>query len=182
MGFDWAIAGAHFYIGYCYRRGSNGVQLDLPVAMQWYTKAGELKSIIAQVTDIGEIYLMGFTEYMFVRIFDRDVPLGMKYLRGALALAAAERKKRDLSEGEATATPKAEALTRDFHSTRSCMGCGSSTACTPCSGCLNFDKSKVWYCGEVYQRIHWRHKTASHKAECGSRAGGRGVSTNRDSA
>ena len=180
--FDFVVAAAHFYIGCCYVIGSNGVQLDLPVAMQWWTKAAELESIIAQVTDIGEIYLMGFTEYVTVGTFDRDVPLGMKYLRGALALAAAERKKRDLKNKGIIATTRAEDLIRDFHSAKSCMGCGSPKACKPCSGCLNFDKSKVRYCGKACRRIHWRHKTASHKAECGSRASGGGTTTTRGGA
>ena len=172
--FNESVAAAHYIIGNCYRDGSNGVEVDMPVAMQWWTKAADLGDLFAQVT-VGGIYLVGFDEYVPIGTFDRDVPLGMKYLRGALlAVAAAERKKRDLSEGEATATSKAEALIGDFHCTKSCMGCGSPKARKLCSGCLNFDQTKVRYCGEACQRIHWRHKTASHKAECGSRAPGGG--------
>ena len=80
---------------------------------------------------------------------------------------------------------KAEALIADFHAVKSCMGCGSAKArklcggayCAPtCGGCVDAGQAKVRYCGKACQLIHWRHQTASHKAECASRAATRDVS------
>jgi hypothetical protein len=135
------------------------------MAMQWWTKAAELGNSRAHHA-VGEIYLMGFVgELVPVGTFDRDVPLGMKHLR-ELTVA-----KRNEFEGDAAAISNAEALIRDFHAAKSCMGCGSKKALKLCSGCLyHADHTKVRYCGEACQLIHWRHATASHKAECGSRA------------
>jgi hypothetical protein len=141
------------------------------MAMQWWAKAAAQRDVIAQLT-IGEIYLMGFEEDVPVGTFDRDVPLGMKYLR---AVAVAERKCGEDDE----AIAKAEALLRDFHAVKSCMRCGSPKArklcggsyCAPtCGGCVDAGQAKARYCGRAFQVIHWRHKTASHKAECASRA------------
>jgi TPR repeat protein len=166
-GHEPSVASAHHAIGNCYRAGSNGLEVDMPMAMQWWPKAAEVGGKIAQWT-IGEIYLMGFDEDVPVGTFDRDVPLGMKYLR---ALTVAER---ECEEDDAVISD-AEALMRVFHAHKSCMGCGSPKTRKLCSGCLEFDHTKVRYCGEACQLIHWRHQTASHKAECGSRA------TTRDS-
>jgi hypothetical protein len=109
---------------------------------------------------------MGFEEEVPVGTFDRDVPLGMKYLR---ALMVAERECEDC-EDDVIDTAKGEALIHAFHSNKSCMGCGSAKARKLCGGCVDACQAKVRYCGEACQRIHWRHQTASHKAECGSRA------------
>jgi TPR repeat protein len=154
-----AVAAAHRLIGTYYYLGT-GVEVDLAMAKQWWTKSAELGCIDCA---IGEIYLMGFEEIVPVGTFDRDVPLGMKYLR---ALTVAGRK--CMSEDDAAAISRAEFLIRDFHEVKSCMGCGSAKARKLCSGCLDFDCTKVRYCGEACQLIHWRHETASHKAECGS--------------
>jgi hypothetical protein len=123
--------------------------------------------MVAQGT-VGEIYLMGFmAEVVPVGTFDVDVPLGMKHLR---AIAVSDRKKQDDKLDDA-ARSRAEALMRDFNAAKSCMGCGSINARKLCSGCLyHADHTKVRYCGEACQLAHWRHQTASHKAECGSRA------------
>ena len=95
----------------------------------------------------------------------------MKYLRGALP-EFAHQDEHD-GEDEVEAKSKAETLIRDFHSSKSCTGCGRQKARKLCSGCLYADPStKVRYCGEACQRIHRRHPTASHKAECGSRSSG----------
>jgi TPR repeat protein len=160
------VALAHNNIGNCYCNGSNEVEVDLPMAMQWCTKSAELGCVAAQRV-IGEIYLMGFfREHVPVGTFDRDVPLGMKHLR---ALTVAD--KTNLRGNEAEAISEADALILDFHVEKSCMGCGSPKARKLCSGCLyHADHTKVRYCGEACQLIHWRHQTASHKAECGSRA------------
>jgi TPR repeat protein len=72
-GFD-SVAAAHNNIGNCYSLGTNGVEVDMPAAMQWWTKAAAQGNVIAQCT-IGEIYLMGFDEDVPVGTFDRDVPL-----------------------------------------------------------------------------------------------------------
>jgi hypothetical protein len=136
------------------------------MAMQCWTKAAELGDSTAQCV-IGEIYLTGSEKDVPLGSFDRDVPLGMKYLR-----AVAEREcKGDEDSWQAKDEAEAEALIRAFHAVKSCMGCGSVKARKLCSGCLYAeDHTKVRYCGEACQRIHWRHQTASHKAECGSRA------------
>jgi hypothetical protein len=105
------------------------------------------------------------------KAFARDVPLGMKYLRGLLAVA--EREREDEDESEAAAISEAAALLDDFLTDKSCMCCGSAKALKLCSGCLDFDHTKVRYCGEACQLIHWRQQSASHKAKCGSRAGNR---------
>jgi TPR repeat protein len=174
--FDY-VAAAHYNIGVCYCRGSNGVEVDMLMAMQWWAKVAEQGCLTAQCV-IGEIYLMGFDEDVPVGTFDRDVPLGMKYLR---AVAVAERE----SDGDDEAIAKAEALLRNFHAGRSCMGCGSPKArklcggsyCAPtCGGCVDAGQAKARYCGKACQLIHWRHQTASHKAECASRAATRDVS------
>jgi TPR repeat protein len=82
------IAAAHHNIGKCYFNGSTGVEVDLPLAMQWWTKAAELGCKSALYT-IGQIYLMGLIGVNVpVGTFDRDVPLGMKYRR---AVTVAER-------------------------------------------------------------------------------------------
>jgi hypothetical protein len=160
-----AVAAAHYNIGTCYCFGSNGVEKDLPMAMQFCTKAADLGDTLAQET-IGALYLMGFDGCVRVGTFDRDVPLGMKYLR---ALTVDDLK--CISTDEAASISNAEALIRAFEEDRSCMGCGSKKARKLCSGCLyHADHTKVRYCGEACQLIHWRHQTASHKAECGSRA------------
>jgi TPR repeat protein len=79
-GFDY-VAAAHHGIGKCYCFGSNGLEKDLPMAMQWLAKATEQGCLTAQCVT-GEIYLMGFLgEVVPVGTFDRDVPLGMKHLR-----------------------------------------------------------------------------------------------------
>ena len=85
----------------------------------------------------------------------------------------AEREREDEDEDEAAAISEADALIRVFHADKSCMGCGSAKAPKLCSGCLDFDHTKVRYCGEACQLIHWRQQSASHKAKCGSRAGNR---------
>jgi TPR repeat protein len=143
----------------------------MQMAMQWWKQAAELGCIITQRI-IGEIYMMGYEDHVPVGTFDRDVPLGMKYLR---MLTVAER----AWEGDDAAMYRADALMREFHAGKSCMGCGCAKARKLCSGCLyHADHTKVRYCGEACQLIHWRHATASHKAECGSRA----AATTRDSA
>jgi TPR repeat protein len=158
---EYSIAGAHNNIGHCYCRGSHGVEVDLPVAMQCWTKAAELEDIEAQCT-IGAIYLMGAIKDVPVGTFDRDVPLGMKYLRILTTLADQK-----LEEYQVEATSEAEAIIREFHADKSWMGCGTPKDRKLCSGCLyHADHAKVWYCGEACQLIHWRHQTA----ECGSRA------------
>ena len=82
-------------------------------------------------------------------------------------------------DGDAALIAKAEALLRDFHAVKSCMGFGSPKArklcggsyCAPtCGGCVDAGQAKARYCGRACQVIHWRHPTASHKAECASRA------------
>jgi hypothetical protein len=161
-----SVAAAHNAIGKCYSVGSNGLAVDLLMAMQWWTQAAEQGNAQAQ-RKIGDIYLMGFFGEKTVPVgtFDRDVPLGMKYLR---ALTVAER---EHEQHEAAAISNAEILIRAFHADKSCMGCGAPKARKLCSGCLyHADHTKVRYCGEACQLIHWRHQTASHKAECGSRA------------
>jgi hypothetical protein len=145
--------------------GLNVLKVDMPMAMHLWTKAAELGCVLSQDT-IGEIYLLEYDDDVPVGTFDRDVPLGMKYLR---ALTLAERECEE-DEDDAAAISNAEALICEFHADKSCMGCGSATARKLCSGCLDFDLTKVRYCGEACQRIHWRHPTASHKAERGSRA------------
>jgi hypothetical protein len=103
---------------------------------------------------------MGFIgEVVPVGTFDRDVPRGMKYLKAVVAGAA-----------HAASTSKAEALIRAFHAAKSCMGCGRLKARKLCGGCVDAGHAKARYCGKACQLIHWRHPTASHKAECGSRA------------
>ena len=75
------VAAAHHAIGNCYCHGSYGIEVDLSMAMQWWTKAVELGNIHVQCY-IGEIYLTGFLgELVPVGTFDRDVPLGMKQLK-----------------------------------------------------------------------------------------------------
>jgi hypothetical protein len=161
------VAAAQYTIGHCYCLGSNGLEVDLPTEMQWWTKTAEQGNQLAQCV-IGEIYLMGYEDHVPVGTFDRDVPLGMKYLR---TLTLAERNYEDEEENADETIASTEALIRDFHTTKSCMGCGSAKARKLCSGCLyHADHAKVRYCGEACQLIHWRHATASHKAECGSRA------------
>jgi hypothetical protein len=112
---------------------------------------------------------MGFDMVVPVGTFDRDVPLGMKYLT---VLTLAEREcDEDEDEDDAEAISKAKTTIRAFHAVKSCMGCGRAKARKLCSGCLyHADHTKVRFCGEACQLIHWRHATASHKAECGSRA------------
>ena len=88
----------------------------------------------------------------------------MKYLRAVIAGAA-----------YAATISKAEALIRAFHAAKSCMGCGRPKTRKLCGGCVDAGHAKARYCGKACQLIHWRHQTASHKAECGSRA------TTRDS-
>jgi TPR repeat protein len=162
------VAAAHHNIGNCYWDGSNGVEVDMAMAMQWWTKAAEMGSKPAQHT-IRQIYLMGFLgELAPFGTFDRDVPHGMKNLKALID------QKCEAEAGDAADISKAEALIRDFHAAKSCMGCGSAKARKLCSGCLyHADHTKVRYCGEACQRIHWRHQTASHKAKCGSRAAAR---------
>jgi hypothetical protein len=143
----------------------NGLDVDLAMAMQWWTRAADMGCLFAQCP-IGEIYLMGFIVDVPVGTFDRDVPLGMKYLK---AVSVADRKSED-AEAEARVISGVEATIRYFHANKSCMGCGREKARKLCSGCLDFDHTKVRYCGEACQLIHWRHQTASHKAQCGSRA------------
>ncbi len=102
-----SVAGAHNNIGNCYCNGSNEVEVDLPMAMQWCTKSAELGCVAAQRV-IGEIYLMGFEEEVPVGTFDRDVPLGMKYLR-----AVAEREcKGDEDSWQAKDEAEAEAVAK----------------------------------------------------------------------
>jgi hypothetical protein len=111
-----SVAAAHYNIGTCYRRGSDGLEVDMPMAMQWCKKAAEQGD---QSATIGEIYLKGFLGKLVpVGTFDRDVPLGMKYLS---ALTLADQTK--LEGNEPAAISKAEALMRDFHAAKSCMGC-----------------------------------------------------------
>jgi TPR repeat protein len=145
-------------IGSCYRAGSNGLEVDMPMAMQCWTKAADQGNVSAQCT-IGEIYLMGFSALAHVGTFDRDVPRGMKYLRAVIAGAA-----------HVTITPKSEALMRTFHAAKSCIGCGSPKTRKLCGGCVDAGQAKARYCSLACQLVHWRHPTASHKAECGSRA------------
>jgi TPR repeat protein len=59
-GYDYVAAAQH-NIGNCYRRGSGGLEVDMPMAMQWWTKAAERGFAMTQ-RDIGQIYLMGFIE------------------------------------------------------------------------------------------------------------------------
>jgi TPR repeat protein len=153
------IAAAHHMIGRCYAAGLNGSEVYLPMAMQWWTKAAELGSFLAQCT-LGETYLMGFIgELVPFGTFDRDVPRGMKYLKEVIAGAV-----------NAASTSEAEALIRAFHAAKSCMGCGRPKTRKLCGGCVDAGHAKARYCGKACQLIHWRHPTASHKAECGSRA------------
>jgi TPR repeat protein len=165
-GYEASVAAAHNVIGSCYCEGTNGLEVDLPMAMQWWTKAAEQGDTAAQCT-IGEIYLTGFLgERVPVGTFDRDVPRGMKYLRAVIAGAAVHK---------ATAVKaKAEALIRDFHAAKSCMGCGTPKARKLCGGCVAAGQDKARYCrGEACHVMYWRHPTAPHKAECGSRAAAR---------
>ena len=172
-GYEPSVSAAHQMIANCYRAGSNGLEVDMPMAMQWWTKAAEQGIVNAQCT-IGEIYLMGFLdERVPVGTFDRDVPLGMKYLRAAIDQKS---EAGALSDVHVTMISKAEALVRAFHAAKSCMGCGSPKTRKLCSGCLDFVHTTARYCGEACQLIHLRHQTASHKAECGSRAATRGGS------
>jgi TPR repeat protein len=126
--------------------------------MQWWTKAAEQGNVFAQCT-VGEIYLMGFSERVPVGTFDRDVPRGMKILRAVIAGAE-----------HAPEISKAEDLIRAFYAAKSCLGCGSPKTRKLCGGCVDAGHAKARYCGKACQLIHWRHQTASHKAECGSRA------------
>jgi hypothetical protein len=135
------------------------------MAMQRWTKAAELRCKAALYT-IGKIYLFGFFgEVVPVGTFDKDVPLGMKHLR---VVAVAEPK----FEGDDAVISSAEALIADFHAGKSCMGCGTAVrhARKLCGGCVDAGQAKARYCGRACQVIHWRHPTASHKAECASRA------------
>jgi TPR repeat protein len=164
-GCEHSVAFAHYLIGICYGAGSNGLAVDMPMAMQWWTKAAEQGNIIVQCT-IGEIYLMGFSELAPVGTFDRDVPRGMKYLRAVID--------KNSEDGPICASriSKAEALIRDFNAAKSCMSCGRAKTRKLCGGCVDAGHAKARYCGKACQLIHWRHPTASHKAECGSRATG----------
>jgi hypothetical protein len=148
--------------------GLNVLKVDMPMAMHLWTKAAELGCVLSQDT-IGEIYLLEYDDDVPVGTFDRDVPLGMKYLT---VLTLAEREcDEDEDEDDAEAISKAKTTIRAFHAVKSCMGCGRAKARKLCSGCLyHADHTKVRFCGEACQLIHWRHATASHKAECGSRA------------
>jgi hypothetical protein len=159
-GYESAVAFAHDMIGLCYCAGLNGLELDLPMAMQWWTNAADQGCILAQCS-IGEIYLMGFSERAPVGTFDRDVPRGMKYMRAAIDQKS--------EAGDKFAT-KAEALVRAFHAAMSCMGCGSPKTRKLCGGCVDAGQANARYCGKACQLVHWRHPTASHKAECGCRA------------
>jgi TPR repeat protein len=165
------VAAAHYNNRSSYYFGLNGVEKDLTMAMQCWMKAAELGNKTAQCA-IGEIYLTGFEEDVPVGTFDRDVPLGLKQLR---AVTVAEQK----SDEDAALIANAEALLRDFRAVKSCMGCASPKArklcggsyCAPtCGGCVDAGQAKARYCGKACQVIHWRHPTASHKAECASRA------------
>ena len=161
--YEYGVAAAHYAIGICYSAGSNGLEVYLPTAMQWCTQAAEHGDIISQCT-IGEIYLMGFSEHAPVRTFDRDVPRGMKYLKAVIE------QKGEADEAEGEAVSKADALIRAFHAAKSCLGCGRAKTRKLCGGCVDAGHAKARYCGKACQLIHCRHPTASHKAECGSRA------------
>jgi TPR repeat protein len=157
------IATAHHKIGSCYCLGSNGVEVDMHMTMKCWTQAAEQGSI-------GMIYLMGFIdrqEFVLdvpVGTFVRDVPLRMKYLR---VLTFADRNRGDDSATVSRAEAWVDTLILDFHAVKSCMGCGSPKARKLCSGCLDFDHTKVRHCGEACQLIHWRHQAASHKYSAG---------------
>jgi TPR repeat protein len=120
---EQSVAYAHHLIGECYFLGSNGLKKDMRMAMQWWTKAAEQGYVTAQRT-VGEIYLMGFEERVSVGTFDRDVPIGMKYLMRARTMD--ERKYEYVDD--VAARSRAEAVVRDFHAAKSCMGCGSPNA------------------------------------------------------
>ena len=170
-----SVAAAHYNIAECYCLGSDGVEEDMHAAMQWWTKAACLGSPFAR-SRVGEIYLVGFDEDVPVGTFDRDVALGVKNLLGvgALAvLAVAAEEDGNLTDEGVEVVSKVETSVRDFYSRKPCMGCGTSKARKLCSGCLDADLSRKFQrCGKACQLVHWRHKTASHKAECSSRVPG----------
>jgi hypothetical protein len=88
--------------------------------MQWWTKLSELECPFAQGL---LVCMMGSIEELVpVGAFDRDVTLGMKYLR---ALTVADRQ---CEEYEAAVISKAAALVSTFDADKSCMGCGSKKA------------------------------------------------------
>jgi TPR repeat protein len=163
-GYEYAVAAAHHMIGNSNFVGSNGLVVDLSVAMQWWTKAAEQGDIISQCTVV-ESSLMGFSELAPVGTFDRDVPRGMKNLRAAI-----DQKSEAGGAAYAPAISKAEALIRAFHAAKSCLGCGRAKTRKLCGGCVDAGQAKARYCGKDCQLVHWHHPTASHKAKCGSRA------------
>jgi TPR repeat protein len=161
-------ANAHYRIGNCYSHGGNGVNKDLAMAMQWWTKGEEQGCIISRVA-IGEIHVMGCVaeERVPFDAFDRDVPLGMKHLKAVAALRGGKEYK-ELDPAEGHAVRVAEGMILTFSENKPCVGCGRTEARKLCSGCLNADRTnKVRYCGEACQLVHWRHRTAPHIAECG---------------
>jgi TPR repeat protein len=146
-GCEHSVAFAHYLIGICYGAGSNGLAVDMPMAMQWWTKAAEQGNIIVQCT-IGEIYLMGFSELAPVGTFDRDVPRGMKNLRAAI-----DQKSEAGGAAYAPAISKAEALIRAVHAAKSCLGCGRAKTRKLCGGCVDAGHAKARYCGKACQLI-----------------------------
>jgi len=74
-------------------------------------------------------------------------------------------------------TSQARNLLGVFAAAKSCEGCGTRYARRSCIRCLDADSTKVRYCDQACQLMHWSHPTASHRVECGSHVAARVVSS-----
>jgi len=101
--------------------------------------------------DCGAIHLNSFETTL-----ERDVPLGVKLLK-----VVAQHESTEFVEAS-----RARDLLRAFAEARSCNSCGSTKTRMSCSSCEDAGRTRVRYCDQECQRIHWRHPTASHTAEC----------------
>ena len=143
------------------------------MAMQWWAKAAERGFAFTQCF-IGEIYMMGFIEELVpVGTFVRDAPLGMKYLG---VLTAADRSV--MKKIQMNLQPYPTLHPCCAHSMKTSRAWVAEAQRKLCGRCVDAGQAKVRYCGRACQLIHWRHQTASHKAECASRAATRDACCN----
>ena len=138
-------------IGNCYANGSHGLDEDKSEASKFYTQAADLGCPSAQVA-LGEMHVRGGSEAV-----EKDVPLGVKYLRAAAA------------NEEDPSQRAQDILCRLVRKENACMACGKSNAPKTCSGC-----KEARYCNSDCARAHWEHPKASHKPECKAARASRG--------
>jgi hypothetical protein len=100
------------------------------------------------VDDLSEIYMRGAYGV------EKDFPVAIKYLRSAAVANST-------AGGTISSVKKLHATLIHLSAIKACMCCGKAEAPRKCSGC-----GDARYCDGVCQARHWKHSSASHKAEC----------------